>query len=174
MTLPTFSQLCVKNRWKFKLKSHVLCGQDFGNDSVLSDDLDEEPELILDAEPRYASPLTTVDLLPGLEREMAVDEDVEEQEMDTMKDQESSKVKDATLPSYLSEKTRSWEKPMTSNLYQFNTQADSQEQVIHYETRFYRLKRQTKKNFFCLHFCFHNCNTVNLYIKNKNNHLFQH
>ncbi|KAG1945770.1 inaD-like protein isoform X2 [Pimephales promelas] len=89
----------------------------------LSDDLDEEPELILDAEPRYASPLTTVDLLPGLEREMAVDEDVEEQEMDTMKDQGSS-----SLPSYLSEKTRSWEKPATSSIYQFNAQADSQEQ----------------------------------------------
>lgn len=63
---------------------------------------------------------------------MAVDEDDEEQEMDTMKDQGSSKVKDA---SYLSEETRSWEKPMTSSLYQFNTQADSQEQVIHNETR---------------------------------------
>ncbi|XP_016131600.1 inaD-like protein [Sinocyclocheilus grahami] len=78
---------------------------DFGNGSVLSDDLDEEPELILDAEPRYASPLTTIDLLPVLEREMAVDEDDEEQEMDTMKDQGSSKVKGDSLPSYLSEKT---------------------------------------------------------------------
>ncbi|XP_067252158.1 inaD-like protein isoform X1 [Chanodichthys erythropterus] len=105
--------------------SHALPSmpEDFGN--VLSDDLDEEPELILDAEPRYASPLTTVDLLPGLEREMTVDEDDEEQEMDTMKDQGSSKVKDA---SYLSEETRSWEKPMTSSLYKFKTQADSQEQ----------------------------------------------
>ncbi|CAM4656980.1 unnamed protein product [Leuciscus chuanchicus] len=104
--------------------SHTLPSmpEDFGNDSVLSDDLDEEPELILDAEPRYASPLTT-DLLPGLEREMAVDEDDEEQEMDTMKDQGS-----ASLPSYLSEKTRSWEKPATSSLFQFNAQADSQEQ----------------------------------------------
>uniref|UniRef100_A0A672Q4B2 PATJ crumbs cell polarity complex component n=1 Tax=Sinocyclocheilus grahami TaxID=75366 RepID=A0A672Q4B2_SINGR len=79
--------------------------EDFGNGSVLSDDLDEEPELILDAEPRYASPLTTIDLLPVLEREMAVDEDDEEQEMDTMKDQGSSKVKGDSLPSYLSEKT---------------------------------------------------------------------
>ncbi|XP_077082469.1 inaD-like protein isoform X2 [Siphateles boraxobius] len=100
--------------------SHTLSSmpEDFEND-----DLDEEPELILDAEPRYASPLTTVDLLPGLEREMAVDEDYEEQEMDTMKDQGS-----ASLPSYLSEKTRSWEKPATSSLYQFNAQADPQEQ----------------------------------------------
>uniref|UniRef100_A0A671SVW5 InaD-like protein n=1 Tax=Sinocyclocheilus anshuiensis TaxID=1608454 RepID=A0A671SVW5_9TELE len=90
---------------------------DFGNGSVLSDDLDEEPELILDAEPRYASPLTTIDLLPVLEREMAVDEDDEEQEMDTMKDQGSSKFKGDSLPSYLSEKTRSWEEPTPSNPY---------------------------------------------------------
>ncbi|KAL0160403.1 hypothetical protein M9458_044128, partial [Cirrhinus mrigala] len=86
--------------------------------SVLSDDLDE-PELILDAEPRYASPLTTVDLPPGLEREMAVDEDEddEEQEMDTMMDQETSKVKGDSLPSYWSEKTRSWEEPTASSPY---------------------------------------------------------
>uniref|UniRef100_A0A673IUW1 InaD-like protein n=1 Tax=Sinocyclocheilus rhinocerous TaxID=307959 RepID=A0A673IUW1_9TELE len=94
-----------------------LVVRDFGNGSVLSDDLDEEPELILDAEPRYASPLTTIDLLPVLEREMAVDEDDEEQEMDTMKDQGSSKVKGDSLPSYLSEKTRSWEEPTPSNPY---------------------------------------------------------
>ncbi|XP_058616147.1 inaD-like protein isoform X2 [Onychostoma macrolepis] len=106
--------------------------EDFGNGSVLSDDLDEEPELILDAEPRYASPLTIVDLLPGLEREMAVDEDDEEQEMDTMKDQESPKVDN--LPSYFSEKSRSWEEPTPSissnSLYQFNSQPDTQEQGI--------------------------------------------
>lgn len=102
----------------------------FGNGSVLSDDLDEEPELILDAEPRYVSPLTTVDLLPGLEREMAVDEDDEEQEMDTMKDQESPKFD--SLPSYFSEKSRSWEEPTPSissnSSYQFNSQPDTQEQ----------------------------------------------
>ncbi|XP_016295916.1 inaD-like protein isoform X2 [Sinocyclocheilus anshuiensis] len=102
--------------------------EDFGNGSVLSDDLDEEPELILDAEPRYASPLTTIDLLPVLEREMAVDEDDEEQEMDTMKDQGSSKFKGDSLPSYLSEKTRSWEEPTPSNPYQYNIQPDTQEQ----------------------------------------------
>uniref|UniRef100_A0A8C1QWT6 PATJ crumbs cell polarity complex component n=1 Tax=Cyprinus carpio TaxID=7962 RepID=A0A8C1QWT6_CYPCA len=94
-----------------------LVVRDFGNGSVLSDDLDEEPELILDAEPRYASPLTTIGLLPVLEREMAVDEDDEEQEMDTMKDQGSSKVKGDSLPSYLSEKTRSWEEPTPSSPY---------------------------------------------------------
>lgn len=69
---------------------------------------------------------------------MAVDEDDEEQEMDTMKDQGSSKVKGASLPSYLSEKTRSWEKPTSSSLFQFNTQADSQEQVT-MKLRFYGL-----------------------------------
>ncbi|XP_043079373.1 inaD-like protein isoform X5 [Puntigrus tetrazona] len=101
--------------------------EDFGNGSVLSDDLDEEPELILDAEPRYASPLTTIELLPGLEREMAVDEDDEEQEME---DQESPKVD--SLPSYFSEKSRPWEEPTPSfssnSPYQFNTQPDTQEQ----------------------------------------------
>lgn len=60
---------------------------------------------------------------------MAVDEDDEEQERDTMKDQGS-----ASLPPYLSEKTRSWEKPAASSLYQFNAQADSQEQVMHNDT----------------------------------------
>uniref|UniRef100_A0A9J7YVP7 PATJ crumbs cell polarity complex component n=1 Tax=Cyprinus carpio carpio TaxID=630221 RepID=A0A9J7YVP7_CYPCA len=104
--------------------------EDFGNGSVLSDDLDEEPELILDAEPRYVSPLTTVDLLPSLEREMAVDEDDEEQEMDTINNQESPKVD--SLPSYFSEKSRSWEEPTpyisSNSLYQFTTQPKTQEQ----------------------------------------------
>ncbi|XP_059400000.1 inaD-like protein isoform X5 [Carassius carassius] len=102
--------------------------EDFGNGSILSDDLDEEPELILDAEPRYTSPLTTIGLLPVLEREMPVDEDDEEQEMDTMKDQGSSKVKGDSLPSYLSVKTRSWEELTPPSPYQFNNQPDAQEQ----------------------------------------------
>ncbi|XP_026054157.1 inaD-like protein isoform X2 [Carassius auratus] len=96
--------------------------EDFGNSS------DEEPELILDAEPRYTSPLTTVDLLPGLEQEMAVDEDDEEK--DTINDQESPKVD--SLPSYFIEKSRSWEEPtpfISSNSpYQFDTQPDTREQ----------------------------------------------
>uniref|UniRef100_A0A9J8AG78 PATJ crumbs cell polarity complex component n=1 Tax=Cyprinus carpio carpio TaxID=630221 RepID=A0A9J8AG78_CYPCA len=91
------------------VRANMQLWPDFGNGSVLSDDLDEEPELILDAEPRYVSPLTTVDLLPSLEREMAVDEDDEEQEMDTINNQESPKVD--SLPSYFSEKSRSWEEP---------------------------------------------------------------
>uniref|UniRef100_W5LF57 PATJ crumbs cell polarity complex component n=1 Tax=Astyanax mexicanus TaxID=7994 RepID=W5LF57_ASTMX len=43
----------------------------FGDGSILPEDLDEYPELILDNMPRYASPLITTDLLPGEEREMA-------------------------------------------------------------------------------------------------------
>lgn len=63
---------------------------------------------------------------------MAVDEDKddEEQEMDTMMDQEISKVKGDSLPSYWSEKTRSWEEPTASSPYQFNSEPDTQEQVL--------------------------------------------
>lgn len=120
-----------------KIVFHLKCSvyvQDFGNGSVLSDDLDEEPELILDAEPRYASPLTTIDLLPGLEREMAVDEDEDEQERIEMQtDQESFKVRDESLPSYL-EKMHSWEEPGLLNPYQFSSQSDTQQQVMSIET----------------------------------------
>ncbi len=65
---------------------------------------------------------------------MAVDEDDEEQEMDTMKDQESPKFD--SLPSYFSEKSRSWEEPTPSissnSSYQFNSQPDTQEQVLNW------------------------------------------
>ncbi|XP_051979504.1 inaD-like protein isoform X2 [Xyrauchen texanus] len=103
--------------------SHTLLSmtEDFENGSILSDDLDEEPELILDAEPRYASPLTTVDLLPGLEREMAVDEEDEEQER-----MEILMSKSESLPLYLSKKTHSREEPAKASLYQFTP--DTQEQ----------------------------------------------
>lgn len=85
---------------------------------------------------------------------MAVDEDDEEQEMDTMKDQGSSKVKGDSLPSYLSEKTRSWEEPTPSSPYQFNNQPDTQEQVlnsfiylneIHYNKWYHTLIKLQKK-----------------------------
>lgn len=113
------------------LHKHSVCIQDFGNGSILSDDLDEEPELILDAEPRYASPLTTIDLLPGLEREMAVDDDEDELEgMEMMTDQERFKVRDESLPSYFSEKKRSWEEPALLNPYQ----SDMQQQVMSNKT----------------------------------------
>ncbi len=63
---------------------------------------------------------------------MVVDEDDEEQEMDTLKDQESPKFD--SLPSYFSEKSRSWEEPTPSissnSPYQFSTQPDTQEQVL--------------------------------------------
>ncbi|XP_051549154.1 inaD-like protein [Myxocyprinus asiaticus] len=103
--------------------SHTLLSmtEDFENGSILSDDLDEEPELILDAEPRYASPLTTVDLLPGLEREMAVDEEDEEQER-----VETPRSKGESLPLYLSKKTHSRDEPAKSSIYQFTP--DTQEQ----------------------------------------------
>ncbi|XP_073792427.1 inaD-like protein isoform X6 [Danio rerio] len=111
--------------------SHTLppMPEDFVNGSILSDDLDEEPELILDAEPRYASPLTTVDLQPDVEKEMAVDEEEEDVDVNVMEDQQSSKVNDTSLPSYLSEKIRSWEEPATSSRYHLNTEPDLQEQV---------------------------------------------
>ncbi|XP_057182396.1 inaD-like protein isoform X2 [Triplophysa rosa] len=105
--------------------THIAMPEDFGNSSVLSDDLDEEPELILDAEPRYASPLTTI--LPGLEREMAVDDDEDELEgMEMRTDQESFKVRDESLPSYLSKKKHSWEEPAILNPYQSDLQQQAQ------------------------------------------------
>ncbi|KAI7790866.1 putative inaD-like protein [Triplophysa rosa] len=106
--------------------THIAMPEDFGNSSVLSDDLDEEPELILDAEPRYASPLTTI--LPGLEREMAVDDDEDELEgMEMRTDQESFKVRDESLPSYLSKKKHSWEEPAILNPYQSDLQQQEED-----------------------------------------------
>ncbi|XP_065101351.1 inaD-like protein isoform X3 [Paramisgurnus dabryanus] len=107
---------------------HLTMPEVFRND-ILSDDLDEEPELILDAEPRYASPLTTINLMPGLEREMAVDEDEDELETVEMRNGHgSSEVRQESLPSYLSVKTRSWDEPATSNPYEFSSQSDTQQQ----------------------------------------------
>ncbi|XP_035379292.1 inaD-like protein isoform X2 [Electrophorus electricus] len=62
----------------------------FGNGSILLEDLDDEPELILDEMPRYASPLITTDRLPGLEREMAVDEEKEEERKGLSLDRDST------------------------------------------------------------------------------------
>ncbi|KAK1806079.1 hypothetical protein P4O66_013126, partial [Electrophorus voltai] len=62
----------------------------FGNGSILLEDLDDEPELILDEMPRYASPLITTDRLPGLEREMAVDEEEEEERKGLSLDRDST------------------------------------------------------------------------------------
>ncbi|KAA0712135.1 InaD-like protein [Triplophysa tibetana] len=108
-------------------RTHIAMPEDFGNGSVLSDDLDEEPELILDAEPRYASPLTSIDLLHSLEREMAVDDDEDELEgMEMMTDQERFNVRDESLPSYFSNKKRSWEEPALLNPYQSDMQQQAQ------------------------------------------------
>ncbi|XP_072517234.1 inaD-like protein isoform X2 [Salminus brasiliensis] len=74
----------------------------FGDGSILPEDLDEDPELILDNMPRYASPLIATDLLPGEEREMAVDEDLEEEREEEEEDEE-----ERNLQSLESERERS-------------------------------------------------------------------
>lgn len=88
----------------FNVCVSVCVSQGFGDGSILPEDLrqeqeeEEEPELILDGGlPRYASPLTSnhlgltptptprlspSPLLPGEDREMAVDDDDEEEEED--------------------------------------------------------------------------------------------
>ncbi|XP_066503759.1 inaD-like protein isoform X2 [Hoplias malabaricus] len=68
----------------------------FGDGSILPEDLDEDPELILDNMPRYATTLITTELLPGLEREMAVDED-QEQDEDERRDQNLESVMEGLL-----------------------------------------------------------------------------
>ncbi|XP_049321952.1 inaD-like protein isoform X2 [Astyanax mexicanus] len=80
----------------------------FGDGSILPEDLDEYPELILDNMPRYASPLITTDLLPGEEREMAVDDDLEQQEDEEEVEKEEEEEEDERkLHSLESERGRS-------------------------------------------------------------------
>ncbi|XP_066503762.1 inaD-like protein isoform X5 [Hoplias malabaricus] len=74
----------------------ILDYQGFGDGSILPEDLDEDPELILDNMPRYATTLITTELLPGLEREMAVDED-QEQDEDERRDQNLESVMEGLL-----------------------------------------------------------------------------
>ncbi|XP_027025712.2 inaD-like protein isoform X4 [Tachysurus fulvidraco] len=60
--------------------SQLPVSKDFRDDSVLPEDIDDDPELILDSTIRYAKPLITPEFLPGEEREMAVDEEVDDEE----------------------------------------------------------------------------------------------
>ncbi|GAA6084119.1 inaD-like protein isoform X2, partial [Tachysurus ichikawai] len=60
--------------------SQLPVSKGFRDDSVLPEDIDDDPELILDSTIRYAKPLITPEFLPGEEREMAVDEEEDEEE----------------------------------------------------------------------------------------------
>lgn len=105
--------------------------QGFGDGSVLPEDLDEYSELILDNMPCYASPLITTDVLPGEEREMAVDDDLEQQEdeeeveqkeeEDERKLQSLERERERSLPYTRIESISREESPL-SNPYQIFTQ----------------------------------------------------
>lgn len=94
------------------------------DDAVLPEDIDYDPELILDSTVRYAKPLISPELLPGEEREMAVDEEEDEEE------ERSSLRSDGESP-LLSHRDQSpfREEEAMSNPYQTFTQAEIQQQV---------------------------------------------
>ncbi|KAB5559141.1 hypothetical protein PHYPO_G00025550 [Pangasianodon hypophthalmus] len=96
----------------------------FGDDSELPEDIDDEPELILESTIRYAKPLITPELLPGEEREMAVDEeeDEEEERNSVRSDRESPLL-------FHREQSPFREEEVMSNPYQTFTQAEIQQQV---------------------------------------------
>ncbi|MCJ8737698.1 hypothetical protein PDJAM_G00027050 [Pangasius djambal] len=96
----------------------------FGDDSELPEDIDDEPELILESTIRYAKPLITPELLPGEEREMAVDEeeDEEEERNSVRSDRESPLL-------FHREQSPFREEEAMSNPYQTFTQAEIQQQV---------------------------------------------
>ncbi|XP_036441750.1 inaD-like protein isoform X2 [Colossoma macropomum] len=95
----------------------------FGDGSVLPEDLDEDPELILDDKPRYASPLITTELLPGLEREMTVDEDQGQEEEERHPSLESDR--ESPL-SYTRRESPSVEESAVTNPYQIFTQTEEE------------------------------------------------
>ncbi|KAF4083191.1 hypothetical protein AMELA_G00137170 [Ameiurus melas] len=97
----------------------------FGDDAVLPEDIDDDdPELILDSNIRYAKSQITLELLTGEEREMAVDEeeDEEEERNGLRSDQDSP-------PLYHNEQSPFREEEAISNPYQTFTQAEVQQQV---------------------------------------------
>ncbi|XP_030646909.1 inaD-like protein [Chanos chanos] len=90
----------------------------FGDVSALPELMDDEPELILDAHPRYSSPLTTTEPQPRQEREMAVDEDLEEdEEEEERRSHQSSRSDEESLPSYHGHAPLSWEEPTKISTY---------------------------------------------------------
>ncbi|XP_060797317.1 inaD-like protein isoform X2 [Neoarius graeffei] len=96
----------------------------FGDDAVFPEDIDDDPELILDSTIRYAKPLITPELLPGEEREMAVDEEEDEEEEANIlrSDRESPLL-------YHREQSPFREEEAMSNPYQTFTQAEVHQQV---------------------------------------------
>lgn len=98
--------------------------QGFGNDAVGQEDIDDDPELILNSTIRYAKPLISPELLPGEEREMAVDEEEDEEE------ERNSLGSDGESPTLsLRERSPLREEEVMVNPYQICTQAEIQQQV---------------------------------------------
>ncbi|KAM9461866.1 inaD-like protein isoform 3-T4 [Clarias gariepinus] len=94
------------------------------DDPVLLEDIDEDPELILDCNIRYAKSIIATKLLPGEEREMAVDEEEdEEEERDNVRSDRESPLL------YPREQSPFMEEEVVSNPYQTFTQAERQQQV---------------------------------------------
>ncbi|XP_058257347.1 inaD-like protein isoform X3 [Hemibagrus wyckioides] len=106
--------------------------QGFRDDSVLPEDIDDDPELILDSTIRYAKPLITPELLPGEEREMAVDEEEEEEEEEEEDDEEERSSLRSNRESpllYHREQSPFREEEALSNPYQIFTHTEIQQQV---------------------------------------------
>ncbi|XP_036375406.1 inaD-like protein [Megalops cyprinoides] len=98
--------------------SSPVLQQSFGDGPLLSEELVDEPELILDTSslPRYASPLPADEAL-GMrspdndEREMAVDEEEEEDE-----DRAKAMTAEEIPPAYPTRTSPSWEEPVDGTL----------------------------------------------------------
>ncbi|XP_062869408.1 inaD-like protein isoform X2 [Trichomycterus rosablanca] len=104
----------------------------FGDSSVLPEDLAEEPVLILEGTPRYASPYITADLLQGLGREMAVDEEVEIEEEEEINSQSLKSDQESPLP-YPSQESP-FEEVLVLNPYRTFTNPNMQQQDEDEET----------------------------------------
>ncbi|KAI4899061.1 hypothetical protein NFI96_031201, partial [Prochilodus magdalenae] len=121
----------------------------FGDGSILPEDLYEDPELIIDNMPRYASPLNSMELLPGLEREMTVDEDQgqeEEKEEEKKEEEEEEEYEEDEVErrderkyhtsesdresplSYTRRESLSNEESTVTNPYQIFTQTEMQQE----------------------------------------------
>ncbi|KAK3561941.1 hypothetical protein QTP86_019064 [Hemibagrus guttatus] len=105
--------------------------QGFRDDSVLPEDIDDDPELILDNTIRYAKPLITPELLPGEEREMAVDEEEEEEEEEEDDEEERNSLRSNRESPllYYREQSPFREEEALSNPYQTFTHTEIQQQV---------------------------------------------
>lgn len=110
--------------------------QGFRNDSVSPEEVDDDPELILDGSVHYAKPLIMLELGPEEEKEMAVDEEEYEEEQYEEEQYEEEEEERNSLRSdkqsflfYRREQSPFREEEAMSNPYQTLTQAEIQQQV---------------------------------------------